>query len=296
MEMTMIRRAALVLVPFALSVVQIGAQTPATPPDASQAWKTATNLPGVDFTGMSPASKAAALAVMRSEGCNCGCDNKIAECRVGDPGCGTSRRFAQFVIREASAGKKAAAIREALEKYKNTPPPLLDEQVTKLKIDGDPVRGNANARVTIVEFSDFQCPFCAEAAGQVKELISQYPKDVKLVFKQFPLETHSQATIAAEAALAAQAQGKFWEMHDKLYANFRQLSRVRILAWAKELGLDVPRFTADLDSHKFASRVSAEEKEGEIAGVEGTPTFYIDGHRLNAAFDVATVVPLIAKK
>jgi protein-disulfide isomerase len=257
-------------------------------------WKTVIALPGVDFTGMSKASRDAALEVMRTEGCNCGCGLKIAECRVGDPGCGTSKRFAQFVVREASTGKKVPEIRAALIKYMLTPPPLLDDQVTKLSIDGDPVRGAQNARVTIVEFSDFQCPFCAEASGQVKELIAKYPNEVRLVFKQFPLDTHSMASLSAEAALAAQAQGKFWEMHDKLYANFRSLSRVRILAWAQEIGLDLPRFTADLDRHKYASRVAAEEKEGEVAGVEGTPTFYIDGHRLNAAFDVATVAPLIA--
>lgn len=263
---------------------------------AQGGWQTATVLPSVDFTGMSPATKRAALSVMRTEGCNCGCNNKLAECRVTDPGCAVSRRLAQFVVREASAGKNVAAIREALIKYENTPPPLVDEQTTRLSVDGDPVRGAPNAKVTIVEFSDFQCPFCAEAAGQVKALIAEYPNQVKLVFKQFPLESHSMAAMAAEAALAAQAQGKFWEMHDKLYANFRSLTAGRILAWAKEIGLDVPRFKADLDSHKFAARVASEEKQGETAGVEGTPTFFIDGHRLNAAFDVQTVAPLIAKK
>jgi protein-disulfide isomerase len=263
---------------------------------AQGGWQTAINLPGVDFAGMSKASRDAALEVMRSEGCNCGCELKIAECRVGDPGCGTSKRFAQFIVREASAGKHAAAIRMDLNKYKLTPPPLLEEQAAKLSIEGDPVRGAANARVTIVEFSDFQCPFCAEAAEQAKLVLAKYPNDVKLVFKQFPLESHSQAALSAEAALAAQAQGKVWEMHDKLYANFRSLSRVRILAWAKELGLDLPRFTADLDSHKYASRVASEERQGEAAGVEGTPTFFIDGHRLNAAFDVATIAPLITGK
>jgi len=263
---------------------------------AQGGWQTAINLPGVDFTGMSKVSRDIALEVLRSEKCNCGCDMKIAECRMGDPGCGVSRRFAQFVVREASAGKKAAAIREDLTKYASTPPPVLDEQAAKLSIDGDPVRGPANARVTIVEFSDFQCPFCAEASTQVKLFLQKYPNDARLVFKQFPLDSHSQAALAAQASLAAQAQGKFWELHDKMYANFRSLSRVRILAWAKELGLDVPRFTADLDTHKYASRVAAEEKEGEIAGVEGTPTFFIDGHRLNAVFDLATVAPLIAQK
>ncbi|HLW76925.1 MAG TPA: thioredoxin domain-containing protein [Bryobacteraceae bacterium] len=263
---------------------------------AQGGWQTATVLPAVDFTGMSAPTKHAALEVLRSESCNCGCGNKLAECRVNDSACGVSRRLAQFVVREASAGKSATSIREALIKYENTPPPLVDEQATKLQTVGDPVRGNAGAKITIVEFSDFQCPFCAEAAGEVKQLLARYPDQVKLVFKQFPLDSHAMAETAAEAALAAQEQGKFWEMHDKLYANFRSLSIGRILVWAKEIGLDVPRFKADLDSHKYAARVASEEKQGEVAGVEGTPTFFIDGHRLNAAFDVQTVAPLIARK
>lgn len=116
------------------------------------------------------------------------------------------------------------------------------------------------------------------------------------MFKQFPLEDHSQAQLAAEASLAAQAQGKFWELHDKMYANFRSLSRAHIDAWAKEIGLDLQRFDSDLNSHVYAKRVASEEHQGEVAGVEGTPTFFIDGARLNAVFDVATVSPIIDKK
>lgn len=119
---------------------------------------------------------------------------------------------------------------------------------------------------------------------------------MRFIFKQFPLDEHSQAELAAEASLAAQAQGKFWEMHDLMYANFRSISRQRIFAWAKEVGLDMNRFQSELDSHKYRARVESEEKQGDIAGVEGTPTFYIDGARLNAAFDVATVSPIIDKK
>jgi protein-disulfide isomerase len=116
------------------------------------------------------------------------------------------------------------------------------------------------------------------------------------VFKQFPLDDHSQARLAAEASLAAQAQGKFWELHDKMYANFRSLSRAHIEAWASEIGLDLKRFDADLNAHTYARRVASEEHQGEVADVEGTPTFFIDGARLNAVFDVATVSPIIDKK
>src|SRR5262249_28817502 len=130
----------------------------------------------------------------------------------------------------------------------------------------------------------------------VKQVVGRFPRDVHFVFKQYPLDTHSQANMAAEAALAAQAQGKFWEMHDKMYANFRAINREHVLTWAKEIGLDVDRFRTELDSHKYAKRVALETKQGDDAGVEGTPTFFIDGKRLNATFDVETVVPLVVQE
>ena len=258
-------------------------------------WKTSVNLPGVDLTGLTKPQRDAALSVLRTEECGCGCGMKIAECRTMDPRCAVSNRWADFVVKEASAGKPVAEIRKAVAKMAAEPPPLLEPKTINFNIAGDPMKGPANAKVTVVEFSDFQCPFCAKAVGEANQVLAKFPKDVKLVFKQYPLDTHSQAAIAAEAALAAQAQGKFWEMHDKMYANFRAINHDRILIWAKELGLDVNRFRSELDSHKYAARVVDEAKQGDAAGVEGTPTFYINGKRLNAAFNVETVSPLIAE-
>lgn len=212
-----------------------------------------------------------------------------------DPNCAISRRLAGLVVREASLGKSGEAIRAELAKFAAEPPPILEPPV-KLSVDGAPAKGPANAKVTVVEFSDFQCPFCAKAVGEVNQVLQKFPNDVRLVFKQYPLDTHSQAALAAEAALAAHAQGKFWPMHDKMYADFRAISRERILAWAKELGLDVNRFRSELESHKYATRVKAEEHEGEQAGVEGTPTFFINGKKLNGVFDYATVAPLISEE
>jgi len=255
-------------------------------------WKVATALPGVDLTGLTNSQRETALQTMRAESCTCGCSMKIAECRMSDPGCIISRRLAHFVVTMASAGKSKESVREELLKFAKAPESLLDDPI-KIATDGDPVRGPATAKVTIVEFSDFQCPYCAKATVEVKQILDKHPNDVRFLFKQFPLDIHSQAAVAAEASLAAQAQGKFWEMHDKLYANFRSISRVRILTWAQELGLDVVRFKTDLDSHKYLARVTAEEKQGEDAGVEGTPTFFINGKRLNSAFEFAIVEPVI---
>ncbi len=259
---------------------------------AQTGWETATTLPGVDLTGLTNSQREIALQTMRSESCTCGCTMKIAQCRMSDPGCVSSRRLAHFVVTTASAGKSKEALRKELLKFAAAPENLLDDPI-KISTDGDPVRGPSTAKVTIVEFSDFQCPYCAKATVEVKEILNKYPNDVRFLFKQFPLDIHSQAAIAAEASLAAQAQGKFWEMHDKLYANFRSISKVRILAWAQELGMDVTRFKTDLDSHKYLARVTAEEKQGEDAGVVGTPTFYIDGKKLNSSFEFATIDPVI---
>jgi protein-disulfide isomerase len=263
---------------------------------AQSGWKTATELPSVDFSSLTKAQKAVALEVLRAEACACGCAMKLAECRVGDPNCNVSRRLSAFVVKEAASDKSVASIKESLKKFAAAPEMLMEDKPVSISTAGDPVRGPADAKVTIVEFSDFQCPFCAKAVGETQQLLAKYPKNVKLIFKQYPLDTHSQAELAAEAALAAQAQGKFWEMHDKMYENFRVINRARIFMWAAQIGLDTNKLRADLDSGKYKSRVAMEEKQGDDAGVEGTPTFFINGKRLNAGFDVQTVTPLIEQE
>src|SRR6185437_8436714 len=214
-------------------------------------WQTMTNLPSVDWQGITGAKKTLALKIMRTEGCTCGCDMRVAECRMKDHTCAYSKKIANTIAKEVAAGKTEAIIRADLKKMATEPPPVLDDPV-KISTTGDPVRGPANARVTIVEFSDFQCPFCSKAVAETKALMRQFPNDIKLVFKQFPLtDSHSQAEFGAEAALAAQAQGKFWEMHDMLYAGYPDVSRATVMGYAKKLGLDMNRFTAELTTHKY---------------------------------------------
>ena len=129
---------------------------------SEDAWKTSATLPGVDLTSLSQTQKRAVLAALRSETCTCGCEMKIAECRMKDPNCPLSRRLADFAVQAASNGKPAAQVLADLRKYAATPPPVLDPP-RKLAIDGDPFRGPADAKVTIVEFSDFQCPLLRES-------------------------------------------------------------------------------------------------------------------------------------
>jgi len=262
---------------------------------AAVAWQAVTNVPGVDWHGMTGAKKDAALKFLRTEGCTCGCNKKLAECRITDSTCTESRKLVGIVTKELSEGKSAEVVKADVVRIAGEPPPVLDEPV-KIAIDGDPIRGPEKARMTIVEFSDFQCPYCSKAVAEVKEIMRQMPNDVRLVFKQFPLDSHSQAEFGAEASLAAQAQGKFWEMHDLLYAGFPDLSTQKIMTYAKELNLDLPRFTADLNSHKYKARTHAEEQQGEVAGVSGTPSFFFNGKHYNGTMDPATVVPLLKKE
>lgn len=255
-------------------------------------WQAATDLPGVDWKGVTPAHKQAALKLMREDACACGCNMKIAECRMNDPSCAVSRKLANAAVKDFSDGKSVEAVKADLKKIADEPPPVLDEAV-KISTDGDPYKGPANARITMVEFSDFQCPFCSKAVAEANNVLKQFPKDVKLVFKQFPLDTHSEAEFGAEASLAAQAQGKFWEMHDRLYGGFPDLSRNTVMRYAKQIGLDMNRFTSELDSHKYKARVHAEEQEGEKAGVGGTPTFFLNGKKYNGVFEASALAPVI---
>ncbi len=265
------------------------AQVPAHAPEA---WQTMTEFAGLDQSGLSAQQKHVLLTLIRSEGCNCGCVFKIAECRVKDPKCGRSRTLAAMVARELQEGKSPDAIRAELKRRMNEAPPLLDEAVS-IPIAGDPFRGPANAKITLVEFSDFQCPYCAVAVANLNSILAKHPTDVRLVFKQFPLDIHSQAAYAAEAALAANAQGKFWPLHDKMYANFRSLSPDRITEWAKELGLDMVRFYMDMKSGKYKPVVEKELDQGEQAGVLGTPTVFVNGKHYNGGMETAALEDVI---
>lgn len=261
----------------------------------AQNWEAAKDLPGIDMSGLNPDQKSAALKVLREESCNCGCSMKIAECRFKDPQCSYSRGLALAVVKDLKAGKTLDQVRGTVAEMAKQAPAarkILEDPVP-IATQGDPVRGPANAKVTIVEFSDFQCPYCSLAAPKVLALADRYPREVKVVFKQFPLDMHRQARLAAEASLAAHAQGKFWPMHDLLFANFRELTRANILRWAAQSGLDVARFTQDLDSHKYAAMVDKELNEGMNSGVMGTPSFFINGKRYNGPMEPDAVKPFI---
>ena len=262
----------------------------------AQDWQTATDLAGVDLTGLTPAKKTLALKALRTQACTCGCAMKVAQCRVEDPHCSYSRGLASITVGAIKEGKSVdEAIAESkASKFGTRPTPKLLDDPVPIPTLGSPVMGPADARITLVEFSDFQCPYCSKAVVQINATLKAYPNDVRLIFKQYPLlELHPAAGIAAAAALAAHQQGKFWPMHDVMFANRGRLSRQSILGWAKDIGLDMLRFMADLDSDAIKKAVLRDQADGDKAGVEGTPTVFVNGQRYNGDLAPDAFKPVI---
>jgi protein-disulfide isomerase len=171
---------------------------------------------------------------------------------------------------------------------------LVEGQRFRAKIDEqDPATGAAIPLVTIVEYSDFQCPYCGKLAETLHDVVGEYGQDVKLVFKQFPLPMHPQAEPAARAALAAHQQGKFWELHDKLFANQKALSDEDLEAYARGAGLDIERWRKDFGGEALRQEVRAEADVGRQLGVSVTPTFYVNGRSFNGAQSAEQVRSII---
>jgi len=155
----------------------------------------------------------------------------------------------------------------------------------------DHIQGPASAAVTLVEYGDYECPYCGAAYPIVKELQDRMGDRLRFVFRNFPITTsHPNAEQAAEAAEAAAAQGRFWEMHDLLYENQRRLADEDLHAYADQLGLDVDLFDKELAEHVHAPRVREDFMSGVRSGVNGTPSFYINGVRHDDSYDLETLL------
>ena len=155
----------------------------------------------------------------------------------------------------------------------------------------DHIIGPADAAVTLVEYGDYECPFCAAANPIVKAIEAQAGDAIRFVFRHFPLTTmHPQAELAAEAAEAAAAQGKFWAMHDTLYANHPRLDDRSLLGYAASLGLDVDHFSREVGGHIYLPRINEDFMSGVRSGVNGTPSFFINGVRHDGGWDYASLM------
>jgi protein-disulfide isomerase len=152
-----------------------------------------------------------------------------------------------------------------------------------VEVGSAPVRGGKDAQVTIIEFSDFQCPFCSRVNPTLAQINQTYGDKARVVFKHLPLRIHPDAPAAHAASEAAHRQGKFWEMHDKIFANQRDLKPETFRGYATELGLDLAKYDKDVTSPDVKGRVEADSKQADSLGVSGTPAFFINGRYLSGA-------------
>ncbi len=188
---------------------------------------------------------------------------------------------------------EAQGRRSAQQKFVET---LMAEAEVKVKLELPPAApvkvassakpaamGDANAKVVIHEFSDFQCPFCSRAKGILSQIKQAYGDKVRIEFRHFPLDNHPEAMPASVATVCANEQGKFWELHDKIFDNQREINGENIQKWAKELGLDMAKFDACKSGSEAQGIVTADMEEGRKAGVSSTPTFIVNGRLIAGA-------------
>jgi protein-disulfide isomerase len=158
----------------------------------------------------------------------------------------------------------------------------------------DHIRGPDDATVTLIEYGDFQCPYCGQAEQAIRELLASFGDDLRYVWRHLPLnDVHTNAQLAAEAAEAAAAQGKFWEMHDTLLTHQEELSPKDIGRYAQEIGLDVRQFWDEVRQHDHAERVAEDVASADASGVSGTPSFFINGRRYQGAYDIDTLTAVV---
>jgi protein-disulfide isomerase len=182
-------------------------------------------------------------------------------------------RVAVAEAKDALASARPAEVRRGPDPNRRYP----------VNVAGSPALGPATAAVTIVEFSDFQCPFCGRVGPALKQVRETYGDQVRIVFKHLPLDTHPKAPAAHLAAEAAGRQGKFWEMHDKIFENQREMAPEKYAQYAAELGLDVTKFDRDRASAEVKSRIDADKREAAQLGATGTPAFFINGKYVSGA-------------
>ena len=197
---------------------------------------------------------------------------------------------------EKSGAPKAAILPAKAIPYSSPSPSPSAPAIQNFDItSANQVRGDFNAPITLVEFSDFECPFCQRHLPTLQKILTDYPQKVRLVYKQFPLSLHPNSQKAAEASECAAEQGKFWEYHDQLFQNQTVFSADNFKKWAGELNLNQTQFNNCLDSNKYYQKVQDDLQEGVSKGVRGTPTTFINGQSLVGAQPYETFKEIIDK-
>lgn len=232
-----------------------------------------TEIPGIDLADLSASERESFWSLANEELSTCGDPYSLAVCARDRRPCRTCVPALRFLARLVKDGRSRDDASEQL-RLRYAPANAVQVNTT-----GAPSLGAADAPVTLVEFSDYECPHCAHAIPIIRQVEHDFPGRLRVVHMNFPLSGHTHALAAARAALAAGRQGKFWEMHDLLFTNQRALEPADIARYAQQLGLDAARFRTDSASPAVEAEIAATRHEGERLEISGTPTLFINGRR-----------------
>jgi protein-disulfide isomerase len=257
--------------PPASSAADVASAAAATP-QAGAGGQDTELPPGVDISKLDDFQKKVFFRIANSETSICGqAQSLIKSAKAAKDPCRRSLNALRYVVRLVDQGYTDSEVSESIAKrYRIANPKPID--VTKA-----PMKGNPAAKVTLVEFADYECPHCKRLQPVLRQVLDEFHDDVKVYFKHYPLPQHTNARLAAEAAVAAQYQGKFWQFQDKLWDKQDELTPAQIEKIAKESGLDLAKFRQDMDSQQVKAQVQKDRADGQSLGLQATPTLYIDG-------------------
>lgn len=268
--------AALALVNLNVATCRSPSETSGAEPAPREEAKSV-ELPGIDTSNLTPREKRDFSAYVSELLAPCADQPvSVAVCVKEARPCSLCLPAARFLAGRVTRGSTRTQVEQAY-RIRFSP-----DQVKTVDPGAAPWKGAKDPTVTVVEWADFQCPYCAAASPVLDQLVEQYPDHVRLVFKQYPLSSHEHAEKAARAAVAAGRQGKFWEMHHLLFESQESgLDRPELLGLGKRLALDEKQFVADLDSEAIADVVAADRKQAEKLDFRGTPTLYVNGRHFD---------------
>jgi protein-disulfide isomerase len=237
------------------------------------------DLPGVDTSALTPSQKQVLLAVVKDEFCYCGCPHTLAGCLKEHKSCKHAPRMAALAARLAGQGLKSGEILKYLTEYYSG---FDKRKRARLDVkDFGPPLGAASAPVSIVEFSDFTCPYCQALRPELERFVKENAARVRLFYKPFPLPSHARSTELALAGEWARDKGVFWKMHDDLFDHPHKVSDDDLAAAARAVGGDPDDLLQAISSGRDRARVNASMAEGRAAGLVGTPTLFLNGRKLN---------------
>jgi thiol-disulfide isomerase/thioredoxin len=247
---------------------------------ASPSTEESTPPAGVDIGKLDDFGRKVFFRVVNREPSACGKGHSLLFSAKHDTACRASFYAVRYVAHLVDSGFTDSEIGEKVEKR------FHSDRHLRIDVAVAPSKGSATARVTVIEFVDYECPHCRHAQALMRKMIEEYPNDVKVYFKHYPLSSHPNARLAAEAAVAAHKQGKFWPYSEKIWENSENLTSAVLEKLAKEVGLDVARWNADRESEAVKAEVQDDKSEGNDLGILATPSIYINGRKYDDPLEI----------